>query len=164
MAEHWRLKPEVSWVGLPAADSLFTSLYFCLITSKFIYFQHEARCSEQILGIKYILPCSFGNKHMHLSTHVYGMCCEDVSGIYASMQCVWALPLMEVSRYNASNTVTWSNRQWNNAWFLPTTAINRMRTRYSHPIFRWLSSFVTIIIELEQNNRHPIMNLGWHKL
>ena len=55
--------------------------------------------------------------------------------------------------------VTWSNRQWNNAWFLPTTAMNRMRTNHSHPIF---SLFVTIIIELEQNNRHPIMNLGWH--
>ena len=25
------------------------SLYFCLITSKFIYFQHEARCSEKAL-------------------------------------------------------------------------------------------------------------------
>ena len=25
---------------------LFTFLYFCLITSKFLYFQHEARCSK----------------------------------------------------------------------------------------------------------------------
>ena len=42
-----RLKPEVFWIQLPAAAGLFTFLYFCLITSKFIYFQHEAKCSEQ---------------------------------------------------------------------------------------------------------------------
>ena len=48
VAEHWRLKPEVSWVRLPATASLFTLLYFRLITSKFLYFQREAiRCSEQ---------------------------------------------------------------------------------------------------------------------
>ena len=41
--EHWLLMPEVSWVWLPAAAGLFT---FHLITSKFTYFQHEARCSE----------------------------------------------------------------------------------------------------------------------
>ena len=34
------------WVWLPATASFFTFLYFCLSTSKFIYFQHEARCSE----------------------------------------------------------------------------------------------------------------------
>ena len=37
MPEHWRLKLEASWVRLPAAASLFTFLYFHLITSKFIY-------------------------------------------------------------------------------------------------------------------------------
>ena len=37
VAEHWQLKPEVSWIRLPATDSLFTFLYFCLITSKFIH-------------------------------------------------------------------------------------------------------------------------------
>ena len=31
---------------LAATASLFILLYFRLITSKFIYFQHEARCSE----------------------------------------------------------------------------------------------------------------------
>ena len=43
-----RLKPEVSWVRLLAATGLFAFLYLRLITSKFIYFQHEARCSEQV--------------------------------------------------------------------------------------------------------------------
>ena len=38
-AKHWRLKPEVSWVRLPATAGLFTFLYFRFITSKFIYFQ-----------------------------------------------------------------------------------------------------------------------------
>ena len=38
VAEHWWLKPEVSWVWLPATASHFTFLYFCLITSKFISF------------------------------------------------------------------------------------------------------------------------------
>ena len=52
---HWRLKPEVFWVQLPATASFFTFLYFHLITSKFIYFQREARCSEQIRNV--ILVC-----------------------------------------------------------------------------------------------------------
>ena len=37
VAEHWRLKPEVSWVRLPATAGFFTFLYFRVITSKFIY-------------------------------------------------------------------------------------------------------------------------------
>ena len=48
VAEHWWLKPEVSWVRLPATASLFNFLYFRLITSKFLYFQREARCSEHL--------------------------------------------------------------------------------------------------------------------
>ena len=39
MAEHWRLKPEVSWVRLPATAGLFTFLYFRLITSDFFIIQ-----------------------------------------------------------------------------------------------------------------------------
>ena len=34
--------------------------------------------------------------------------CTDVSGIHESTQFVSAPPLMEVLRYSASNTVTWS--------------------------------------------------------
>ena len=41
VAEHWLLKPEVSWVQLPTTASLF---HFLL---QFMYFQHEKRCSEQ---------------------------------------------------------------------------------------------------------------------
>ena len=37
VAEHWRLKPEVSWVRLLVIAGFFTFLYFRLITSKFIY-------------------------------------------------------------------------------------------------------------------------------
>jgi len=37
MADHWWLKPEVSWVWLLAPAGLFTFLYFCLITSKYTY-------------------------------------------------------------------------------------------------------------------------------
>ena len=37
MAEHWQLKPGVSWVRLPATAGFSTFLYFRLITSKFIY-------------------------------------------------------------------------------------------------------------------------------
>ena len=48
VGKHWQLKPEVSWVRLPATASLFTFLYFRLMTSKFIYFQHEGRCSEHL--------------------------------------------------------------------------------------------------------------------
>ena len=47
VAEHWRLKPDVSWVWLPAAAGLFTFLSFRITTSKFIYFQLETRCFEQ---------------------------------------------------------------------------------------------------------------------
>ena len=62
------------------------------------------------------------------------------------------LPLMEVLCCSTLNMVTWS-KYTNNAWFLPTTALNRMWTNCSHPIF---SLFVSIIREWEQNNRHPI--------
>ena len=48
VAEHCRLKPEVFWVRLPATAGFFTFLYFRLITSKLIYFQREARCSEHV--------------------------------------------------------------------------------------------------------------------
>ena len=33
VAEHCRLKPEVSWVRLPPTAGLFPFLYFCLINS-----------------------------------------------------------------------------------------------------------------------------------
>ena len=33
---------------------------------------------ERILGIKHIFTCSFENKHMHLLTHVYGMCTPEL--------------------------------------------------------------------------------------
>ena len=36
VAEHWWLKPEVYWVQLLAAASLFTFLYFHLITCRFL--------------------------------------------------------------------------------------------------------------------------------
>ena len=53
VAEHWRLKLEVSWVQLPAIASFFNFFYFCLITSKFIYFQRETRCFQHSLkGIR----------------------------------------------------------------------------------------------------------------
>ena len=45
VAECWQLKPEVSWVRLLVTTDFFTFLYFRLITSEFIYFQREARCS-----------------------------------------------------------------------------------------------------------------------
>ena len=40
---------------------LFTFLYFHLITSKFIYFQSEVRCSEycDVIGIPFLLMISF---------------------------------------------------------------------------------------------------------
>ena len=38
---------ELSWVRLPVTAVFFTFLYFCL-TSKLIYFQREARCSEHV--------------------------------------------------------------------------------------------------------------------
>ena len=43
VAEYGHLKPEVSWVQLPVTAGLFT---FYPITSKFLYFQCEARCSK----------------------------------------------------------------------------------------------------------------------
>ena len=34
VAEHWQLKPEMSWVGLQVTAGLFTFLYFHIITSE----------------------------------------------------------------------------------------------------------------------------------
>lgn len=45
--------------SLLVTASLFTFLYFHLKTSKFIYFQHEARCSEQ--RITHDLSTSFSS-------------------------------------------------------------------------------------------------------
>ena len=55
VADHWRLKPEVSWVRFSTTTGLFTFLYFLLITSEFINFQHEARCCGHILLLKLLL-------------------------------------------------------------------------------------------------------------
>ena len=66
VAEHWWLKPEVSWIirlswlsgralvaqargalgSTPGDCQPFHFPLFCLITSKFVYFQRQARCSE----------------------------------------------------------------------------------------------------------------------
>ena len=39
---------EVSWVRLPVTADFFTFLYFRFKTSKFIYFQLEARCFQDL--------------------------------------------------------------------------------------------------------------------
>ena len=60
---------QVSWVQLPATAGFFTFLYFRLII-KFIYFQREARCSEQQewnLGELWILQ-EVGGKKLHSIT------------------------------------------------------------------------------------------------
>ena len=41
VTEYWQLKPEVSWVQLPATAGLFTFLCFHLITSKFLYMHYQ---------------------------------------------------------------------------------------------------------------------------
>ena len=61
VAEHWRLKPEVSWVQLLVVVGLF---YFCLITSKFISFKREARCSEHIAVSFHPMLLDAGNNHL----------------------------------------------------------------------------------------------------
>ena len=48
VAEHWRLKPEVSWVRLLVTAGFFTFLYFRLITSKFIYVIETLNCSQKV--------------------------------------------------------------------------------------------------------------------
>ena len=74
VAEHWRLKPEVSWVRLPVTAGFFTFLYFRLITSKFIYFQREARCSVRSidqLGSSNWITWKFQMQHYWLSKDKY---------------------------------------------------------------------------------------------
>ena len=51
---------------LPATPGFFTFLYFCLITSKFIYFQREARCSENPYQI---LPHSAAIKFHNITSN-----------------------------------------------------------------------------------------------
>ena len=41
VAEYWQLKPEVSWVQLPATASFFTFLCFHFLTSKFFYLRNS---------------------------------------------------------------------------------------------------------------------------
>ena len=104
-AEHWQLKPEVSWVWLLATAGFFTFLYFCLITSKFIYFQHKARCSEHLEWVNHAL--SMGSFLMerpitefwwHIWVHGYQVCgwgiqyhlCSTYGGLVV-VQLFWLL-------------------------------------------------------------------------
>ena len=41
----------MSWVQLSVTAGLFIFLYFCLITSKLLYFQCKARCSEHFVTL-----------------------------------------------------------------------------------------------------------------
>ena len=50
VAEHWRLKPEVSWVRLMATAGFITFLYFHHITSKFIHMHLRFSCPKLCLG------------------------------------------------------------------------------------------------------------------
>ena len=62
VAEHWRLKPELSLVRLPAAAGLFTFFYFHPIISKFIYFHLEMSTSKHSGGTVAIVKASSDSK------------------------------------------------------------------------------------------------------
>ena len=55
VAEHWLLKPEVSWVRLQVAAGLFTFLYFHLITSKFLYADSTLRGFGVLFYVNHLL-------------------------------------------------------------------------------------------------------------
>ena len=50
VAEHCQRCPGCDSWRMPTSS---LSSFFCLITSKFIYFQHEAKCSEELLFVWY---------------------------------------------------------------------------------------------------------------
>ena len=65
-----------------------------------------------------LLPIRYVHKQL-----IYQLHCIDVSGICASMQCIWAPPLLEVLCYSASNTKMWLKYATEcNVWILPRTA------------------------------------------
>ena len=57
------LAAQVSWVQFLAAAGFFIFLYLRLITSKFIYFQHEALSIYKSVGHFFLLHwCCLGNR------------------------------------------------------------------------------------------------------
>ena len=60
-------QPEVSGFDSRRLPAFYTFLYFCLITSKFIYFQLEARCSE---GIHSLLLAGYKSFLYGIGCHV----------------------------------------------------------------------------------------------
>ena len=74
VAEHWRLKPEVSWVRLLATASFFTFLYFRLITSKIhLYRKLSAQGSAYAHYVH-----TFSNNFLRSSTHSNCIHCSSV--------------------------------------------------------------------------------------
>ena len=56
VAEYWWLNPVVSWVRLTVTAGLFTSLYFHLITSKFLYIMYNILSSMvHVYGMLFVL-------------------------------------------------------------------------------------------------------------
>ena len=66
VVEHWWLKPELSWVQLPAAAGL---LYFCFIT--FISSMQEARCSGHHNVVHLITVMLKQSRSPFLRSHVF---------------------------------------------------------------------------------------------
>ena len=58
VAEHWWLKPEVSWVRLLAAASLFTFLCFRLITCRFLQATVPCEPSQTFEAFR-LITCRF---------------------------------------------------------------------------------------------------------
>ena len=104
VADHWRLKPEMSWVRFSTTAGLFTFLYFLLITSEFINFQHEARCCGHILLLKLLLV-SGPAKNMSPA-------CKDVH------VCKWwtdfaiGIPIRDIQPFKLVQTIYITRRAW----------------------------------------------------
>ena len=65
VAEHWRLKPKVSWIRLLAAAGVFFFLYFCLITSKFLYVNIFLKINQCLmLNLRTCRSIYYADKHM----------------------------------------------------------------------------------------------------
>ena len=98
VAEYWWLKPNVVW--LPVTTSLFTFLYFHLITSKFLSMRHDALSSQHFRSLVNLWKAKETN--CQLSTGIYlpsGICHtaqQAVASYWGTSSCT-TYPLQKTS-------------------------------------------------------------------
>ena len=113
---------EVAWVRLPVTASFFTFLYFRLITSKFIYFQCEARCSQHWVHMNVrkvhsanLVHCNYAYTQGSLKHTIVYVHMHHKKKLISSLKTIYTL-IMQQNRwfwfYFSGGPEWWKIRSW----------------------------------------------------